>query len=590
MLKGKYLRRAIYTAFALWLALAGLHAVNAFARTENTLYDQLYQKVSPTDTRIVIIGVDEESIAALGQWPWPRSIMADMVESLAEGGAAAIGIDIEYDTVSRDSKEDQRLAEALTQAGVVVLPVRGLFKQRMAIASGGYMQADDLVVPMESLRGVGLGHVNGLPDGDDVVRKALLRLSFDGTVYPSMALALYETAQSRLGLPDIRGDIPTDPAGRYYIAYTGRAGWFRPLSFAAVYEGRVPLSYFKDKIVLIGMYAHGVAYDWHFTALDSEQATYGVEIHANILQQLLEGRFIRDMRPLPDFCVFALFSLVGAVLCIRLKPRAGLAVLVALLAAYGGMVYGMVQVGIVMQMLYTPLYYVGVYFAALIWHYAQTRAEEARVRGTFGRYMAPSVLRRILEDGEDGLRLGGQRRSVTVLFVDIRGFTPMSEAVEPEDVVLILNEYLDLAASCIHRYGGTLDKFIGDAAMAIWNAPYDTQDHTVAAARAALAMREEAAPLEERLYAAFGQTVRFGIGIHTGEAIIGNIGASFRMDYTAIGDTVNTAARLESNALAGQILLSKEAADCLAQAGLSPQYLGGLRVKGKAEEIDVFTI
>ena len=590
MLKGRFLRGAICTTISLWLIATALYAQNAFERVENALYAAFYQHVSNADTRIVVIGIDEDSISALGQWPWPRSVMAETLQKLAEGGAAAVGVDIEYDTPGRDVEEDELLIRAVEKVGNVVLPVRGLFDYRTTLISDGYIQADGLVMPIERLRAAKLAHVNSLLDNDDVVRRALLDLSYDGAVYPSFAYALYGTARERLGLPDIKNDIPVDAEGCYYIEYTGKAGWYPPLSFSDVYEGKVPPSYFKDKIVLIGMYAHGVARDWHFTAIDGEQATNGVEIHANMLQQFLYGDFLRDMHPLSDFALFTLFSLAAAILFIRSKPRLGLVMLAALLAAYAGAVCLVIHSGIVMQMSYTPLFCILAYFAGLIWHYTQSRANEARVRGTFGRYMAPPIIKKILDEGENDLKLGGQRRYVSVLFADIRGFTSMSEGVPPEEVVLILNKYLDLVASCIHRHGGTLDKFIGDAAMAIWNAPYDTEQHALAAVRAALDMQREASPLEQEFFEKYGRSVRFGIGINSGEAIIGNIGANFRMDYTAIGDTVNIAARLESNANPGQILISRAAADILGESGILLNHLGKLRVKGKNEEIEVFEV
>ena len=588
MLKGRFLRGAVVTTIVLWLFASGLYTFNSFKLLENAQFDAFYQSVTPADMRIVIIGVDEDSLVALGQWPWPRRVMAEMLEILAEGGAAAIGVDVEYDTPSRDPEEDQRLIQALAQAGNVVLPVRGLFNNRTTLVSGGYMQADEMVLPIEPLRTAHLAHVNALLEDDDVVRRAILSLSCDGVVYPSLAYTLYEISRTRLGLPELTDEIPTDAAGCYYIKYTGRAGWYHPLSFADVYQGKVPPAYFKDKIVLIGMYAHGVARDWHFTAIDGEVATNGVEIHANMLQQLLDGEFLRDLHPLADFAIFALFSLAAVILFIRNGPRLGLAVLVALLAVYAGLVYFMLRSGLVMQILYAPVFCLIAYFVVLLWHYTQTRTDEARVRGTFGRYMAPPIIKKILEEGENELKLGGQHRQVCILFVDIRGFTPMSEGLPPEDVVQILNEYLDLVATCIHRHGGTLDKFIGDAAMAIWNAPYDTENYTLAAVRAALDMQRDAAALAQKLQQKYGKTVQFGVGINSGEAIIGNIGANFRMDYTAIGDTVNTAARLEANAKPGQILISRAAAEKLPEGEIPLKPLGFLKVKGKDIEIEIF--
>jgi len=187
------------------------------------------------------------------------------------------------------------------------------------------------------------------------------------------------------------------------------------------------------------------------------------------------------------------------------------------------------------------------------------------------------------------LQLGGSRREITVLFVDIRGFTPLSEAAAPEEVVEILNEYLTLVAQCIFKYGGTLDKFIGDAAMAMFNAPLDLEDHCLKAVQAAWAMKEGATPLQQRLEEKFGRTVQFGIGVNTGPAVIGNIGASFRMDYTAIGDTVNTAAHLESNAKPGQILLSQDVYEKVKER-VAAANLGEIKVKGKAQGVNVFQV
>jgi adenylate cyclase len=566
-----------------------LYATNAFERAENRLYDWMYQRVSPVDSRVVVIAVDDASIARLGQWPWPRDVMGGVVDILTEGGAAAVGIDVLFDTPARTPDEDGQFAEALARAGNVIMPVYGLFKAR---AASGPMRADELVTPLDTLLAarwesgpaVRLSHVNGLTESDGVVRQALSELYYDGERYRSLSMEMYELYTGA------ESDIPRDAAGRYYISFTGPSGWYHPLSFSDVYGGRIPPRYFKDKLVLIGLYAQGIARDWQFTAIDSDRPTYGVEIHANMLQQLLEGRFLKNLPRWAGFAIFSVFTLSAAVLFVWKDPRSALVFLVLSLLTYGGAVYLIAREGYVTRVIYAPAFCALAYFAALICHYAQTRLDEARVRSTFGKYMAPDVIRKILNEGEDELKLGGQRRTVTVLFVDIRGFTPLSEIVPPEEIVQILNEYLDLVASCIHRYGGTLDKFIGDAAMAFWGAPYDMPDHTLSAVLAALAMREESSALERKLTLKYGCGVRFGIGVNTGDAIIGNIGVSFRMDYTAIGDAVNTAARLESNAKPGQILISRATACNLTNKNVELNFLGGLKVKGKAEEVPVYEV
>jgi adenylate cyclase len=570
--------KAVLNVAALWLLAAALWLTGAFEFIENRLYDTLYQRDGAPDTRVVIIGIDESSIAALGQWPWPRDYMADVIDILAEGGAAAVGIDVLYDTPARNPQEDAALARAATNAGNVILPVQGLFQRRTTSVYNGYVEASGLLTPVESLRGAALAHVNAQNDSDGVVRRALSGLAYDGTIYPSFSLALYETFLARTGGENLAAALPVDKAGLYYIEYTGRSGRYRPVSFADVREGKVPPRYFKDKIVLIGLYATGVANDWQFTSIDTERATYGVEIHANMVQQLLEGRYIKPLHPAAGFGVFFLFTALSALLSIRLRPLWGLAALAGLLAAYCGAVWLFVSAGLVTKLIYTPLFCVAAYFDSLAWHYSRTRASEALVRDTFGKYMAPDVIKKILEDGQDGLRLGGQRRDITVLFADVRGFTPLSESAEPEEVVSLLNVHLDIAATCIHRHGGTLDKFMGDAVMAMWNAPYDTPDSALQAVRAALDIQRATPP----------GSVSFGIGVNSGEAVIGNIGAHFRMDYTAIGDTVNTAARLEANAKPGQVLVSLATARRLENSDVTVNRVGELKLKGKAEPAEVF--
>jgi adenylate cyclase len=229
------------------------------------------------------------------------------------------------------------------------------------------------------------------------------------------------------------------------------------------------------------------------------------------------------------------------------------------------------------------------YIAILAEKFIAEQLEKKRVTDVFGKYVAPQIVDEILKEGETGLKLGGTRRDITVLFVDIRGFTPLSESAEPEEVVSILNQYLSLCAEAIFAYGGTLDKYIGDATMALFNAPLDLEDHQLRAVQTALAMQEGAKPLQEKLEKEFGKVVRFGVGIHTGPAIVGNIGADFRMDYTAIGDTVNTSARLESNSKPGQILISSEVYGYVKEH-VEVTDLGLIQVKGKAQGVQVYQV
>ena len=207
----------------------------------------------------------------------------------------------------------------------------------------------------------------------------------------------------------------------------------------------------------------------------------------------------------------------------------------------------------------------------------------------FRKYVAPQVVDEISKNQNYQLKLGGEKRHIAVLFVDIRGFTPLSEALEPEQVVEILNEYLSLVTDAIFKNGGTLDKFIGDAAMAIFNAPFDSEDYIYKAVCAAKDIAAGSDRIASKFMERFGKKVSYGIGVNCGYAVVGNIGSEFRMDYTAIGDTVNTAARLEANAKAGQILISEFVYDNLRER-IEVTEIGEIPLKGKSKGVMVYEV
>jgi adenylate cyclase len=251
-------------------------------------------------------------------------------------------------------------------------------------------------------------------------------------------------------------------------------------------------------------------------------------------------------------------------------------------AAYAG--------GAVLHVLWIPLAVTLAYVSSVAANYIREALERRQVTNTFKRYVAPEIVGEILKGGQKALQLGGRLTEIAVLFVDIRGFTPMSELLEPPRVVEILNHYLTLTSSCIIRHGGTLDKFVGDATMAFWGAPLPQENYTLGAAKAALDMVEGSRALGAELLERYGRTVSFGIGIHCGKAVVGNIGAPIRMDYTAIGETVNTAARLEANAPGGKILISRAVADALGETARTTSLGDAIKLKGKSEGFEILTL
>lgn len=433
-----------------------------------------------------------------------------------------------------------------------------------------------------------VGHINTIPDRDRVVRNSLYSFMDQGKQIESFSWVVYKMYKERMGETANADMLPLDDFGRFHIPYTGRPFQYEAIPYSAVLSGDVPADYFEDRIVLIGPYATGFKDDYP-TPLQVKSPMYGVEIHANIIQALLEGNFKHEL----DWKWNAFILLIAAALAYFLFRKwnmlfsfVSVAVLIAAFVIGGGYLY---RQGVIVSIGYVvPLLIVSC-IVVVGFHYVEELFERRRVTDIFGRYVAPEVVNQILKNGEEGLKLGGTRRELTVLFVDIRGFTPLSEKAEPEEIVEILNEYLDLAANCIFKFDGTLDKFIGDAAMAIFNAPLLLEDHPMRAVEAAWAMKEGSAALERKLIERFGFGVKFGLGIHTGPAVFGNIGSKSRMDYTAIGDTVNTAARLESNAKPGQIILS----DVVYQAvknRVKVNPLGEIKVKGKEQGIIIYEL
>ena len=221
--------------------------------------------------------------------------------------------------------------------------------------------------------------------------------------------------------------------------------------------------------------------------------------------------------------------------------------------------------------------------------YVRVQVEKLRVTTIFGRYFDPIVMNQLIEENSSALRLGGEMHDIVVLFVDIRGFTTMSEKLSPSAVVDILNRYLTLTTACIRKYHGTLDKFIGDCTMAFWNAPIEQENPELLACKAAIDMVEGSKKLIEDLKKDYDINIAFGIGIHCGKAVVGNIGSPIRMDYTAIGDTVNTAERIEANAPGGTILISRDMKNRLGDSADVTER-GTLKLKGKAHEFEIFQL
>ncbi|MFZ5354118.1 MAG: CHASE2 domain-containing protein [Bacillota bacterium] len=574
---------------------------NIFVFYENYFKDLLFQDKEQPDTRIKMITIDDASLDALGQWPWPRGTHAELLNIISEGNPAVIAFDIIFSEPSSYPDQDAALVQAVKKAGNVIMPTYGQFDQISGEQKsskdfeGGELLPDIFIAPFPELYEVcDTGHINVFKDvSDGVVRQHLTRLKYQYEdkimEEPSFAIAIYnQYVRSMNKQPLDMSKLPVDNIYRTYIDFTTRPSDYEPIPYHMVLNREFPAEYFKDTIVLIGPYSVGLG-DSYYTSMEKQAPMYGVEIHANIIESLLKSNFKANVPFVVNLAVLFILGSAAYFAFKRFIPAISVLIVAGTLTLYVMLVNFVYEKGYMMSVLYPVLSTALIYLIMLAYRYIEELMERKRITGIFGRYVAPQVVKEILDKGEDALQLGGTRREISALFVDIRGFTPMSEKAQPEEVVQILNEYLDLCEKSIFRHGGTLDKFIGDATMAIFNAPLDLEDHAFKAVCTAWAMKQGSIPLQEKLQEKYGRSVQFGIGVNTGYAVVGNIGSKSRMDYTAIGDTVNTAARLESNAKPGQILIS-EATYELTKDKITATALGGIKVKGKEQEIIIYQL
>ena len=584
------------------LAAAALTAVAAagwLGGADSAVSDALYQHPDGTDGEIVVIGIDRRALEELGPLPWPRSYMAEAIEYLnadPDARPAVIGVDVLYVGESGDSDVDDYLTEAAAAYGNVVFAAAATFGRELVHRGENDFYMDERAVlawdePFEALGKVGRsGHINAMDDGDGVLRHALLWVDVPGRGRePSFARAIYEkwcetTGRSPLPPPETSAD------GFFYLPFTAAPGGY--CDGVSVYDlltGEIESDYFADKIVLIGPYAAGLQDDY-VTAVDHAAPMYGIEIQANEIDAFRSGFAPREVSERIQLAV--LFALCAAALWFfwDRKVLHALPVWLALCGGWVALCALLFRGGHILHVFYVPLFVTALFVASVAVNYVRAAREKRRVQNTFGHYVDPAVLRELLERGGDALELGGRLCNIAVLFVDVRGFTTMSESLDPPTVVEIINKYLTLTTECIMRNHGTLDKFVGDCTMAFWNAPVEQEDAVYLACRAAMDMVEGSKALGEELTERFGRSVSFGVGVNWGPAVVGNIGAPKRMDYTAIGDTVNTAARLEANAPGSTVYISRAVADALGERAKTTSLGGTIKLKGKAEGFEILTL
>lgn len=587
-----WLKKRIPVFLTVFLAFM-LTAIQPFSGVDRLVTDLAYSRLRSPSRDILLICIDEATLAEYGSFTsWSREKTAELLDVLyadEENVPAVVGIDVTFQGEHGDAL-DAALAAACGGDRNVVLSAALVIRGAAEVTTFGRQynafHITDIEYPYPALReNTTTGFANAFIATDGVSRYNMTHVEYNGASIPSFAFQVADSylAQSGAHCPEPEGDS----AGMFRFFYAGKSGEYPHVSMKRVLEGKVPASEFRGKIILVGAYASGMQDAYRGTA-DVGSNVYGVEIQANIIQSLLDGTTAINADILYHAALFAAFTLVLFLLAER-SPL----VLSLLLPIAGAVAHLLLGRKLAMQgMLISQLYSIVVFGGMVVYFVIKKYLPEARRRQlikTFGKYMEPRLVEQLVKDNAIAAELDGRRRDVSVLFVDIRGFTSMSENLEPEQVVEILNAYLGLVTDCVFRNRGMLDKFIGDAAMAVFNAPVDQEDYLMASVRTAWEIAQGYQTLDADLQKRFGRSVSYGIGVHCGPAVVGNIGCDFRMDYTAIGDTVNTAARLEANAGRGEILISAALNQALA-GRIQTESAGQMTFKGKSEPMEVYRV
>lgn len=580
-------------------------------------YNKILPREKPTNQDVVIIDIDENSLRKIGQWPWPRTTVSDLIINLKELGAKSIGFDMVFAEEDRTSphqisqnlpktedfseaveilktlpNHDKVFATSISQAGNIITgftsaeahetrrvpyqPIAPTFllKDKEILFNDVY-QAKGLATNMPSFsrNAAGNGHFMVVPEKDGIIRKVPLFArynppQFDQSsqiLYPLLALETLRVSvdpKARMIVKENKGQnlfdlkyelkvgkniIPLKEDGRLWVYFRkmGKSEYV-PAHFILNKDNHADIQErIKDKIILIGTSAEGLR-DIRSTPLQNFVA--GVEVHANIIEQILQGEFLKRPNFVSGMEAIILMS-VGIMLIILSAFTSVLWLSVLSILSIGALFYGswigFTQYGMLIDPVYSGVSIFLLFVLIALFKYARSEIDRRQVKTAFGHYISPVFMEELAKD-PDKLQLGGEVKELSVMFTDIRSFTKISEQLEPKELIELMNDFLTPMSNLVMESRGTIDKYMGDAMMAFWNAPLDDADHAQAACETALNMNKALEPINARLKE-IGKDIHLeaGIGINTGLCSVGNMGSKQRFAYSALGDAVNLASRLE---------------------------------------------
>ena len=568
-------------------------------------FDLIQKYDTPTMSEdVVIVEIDEKSIEQNGQWPWKRTVLADVIWRLREAGAGIIVLPILFSEEDRLGG-DMDLAQAMVQNGIVIAQAGTTQTNKNAVPRGVAKIGDPLPwlfewpgmlgpIPLLGDNVDGVGVANTTPEIDGVVRRLPLLMRVGDEVYPSVALEVirvavgdpsYQVKASEGGVIALRvpkfKTVKTDQYARIWLR------WNKEFETISITDDFTSVA---GKTVIIGNTAQGIS--TIIATPNGEQ--YSHTAMAVSLQTVLNGENIVRL----DTATFLEYVAAG-VLAVIIIILAGFApywlVGAVLLTVWSGTAYGAYFYFVKHLQLWDASWIILVTtvtgFHAVFNRFVKEFSLKQQIKKQFEHYLDPGMVKKLQKD-PSLLKLGGETRNMTFLFCDIRGFTPISEQYKgnPEGLTKLINRFLTRMTDVILSNGGTIDKFMGDCIMAFWNAPIDDGEHEEHAVQAAMDMQEELALLNVQLVAEGLPKINIGIGINTGEALVGNMGSEQRFDYSVIGDAVNLAARLESSSKTlGKTLVIGENTAKAAKLNYNFEYIDQITVKGKTESVKVYT-
>jgi adenylate cyclase len=564
----------------------------------------LLMRARPAQQRsgqIAIVGIDDDSISWTGyRWPWPRAYLAKIVDRLNQAGAKVIALDLFLSEPDADPQGDLALAQAIAQANASA-GVTNIFRSEK-ISGGMVLRTETEQIPLElyqkSFSRIGITPIT--LDEDAILRDVQVYDQLAGKTYIHWAFEMVSLYQ---GVPEPANFSETSVTfngreiplikRRLLVNYSGPAGSYPTYSASSVAEGDIPAEAFKGKIVLIGATTPTLQDLWP-TPYSTSDRTPGVEVVANAVDTILTGQYLSLAPPWVNLLETLLMA-VAAALILRLREpvrivagmAAGLMVFVAsafLLFVFQGFVLALVAPGVML--------FLGVILPTMGQAVSQ-ELEKRRLRSLFGRFLSSEIIDQMVTSSD--LSALNKRTNITVLFSDIRGFTTLSEKLLPEQVVALLNPYLEAMTEIIYRNGGTVDKYEGDAVMAFFGEPVAHPDHALRAARTALEMHLSLDGLRKHWHAKgiLPADINFqiGIGLNSGPAFVGLLGSEQRINYTAIGDNVNLSARLQdlTKTYKWPILIS-EATYKQIKDEFDAQFVEVTVVKGKTEPVRMYRL